>query len=147
MLLPLPYLRRYQLISLLIASERFDEALKLVNKYNDDVGPHITYNRVLLYFKNFNDAPKTKQALDEAIRWNPHVISFLLEPKFSRSRRLPDGIIVGGEDEAYLYARSCRKLWHKTDGIMEWLIHMLLSSHVTLNRLTIAPWQASSEKS
>jgi tetratricopeptide (TPR) repeat protein len=138
---------RYQLVSLLIASERLDEAMKLVNKYKDDVGPHITYNRALLYFKYFNDAPKTKHALDEAIRWNPHVVSFLLETKFNRTRRVPDSIIVGGEDEAYLYARECRKLWHKTDGIMDWLVHLLLSSHIELNKLTIAQWRGSSEKS
>lgn len=132
---------RYPLISLLIALERSDEAIKLVDKYKQDVGPHVTYNRALLYFKHFNDAAKTKRAMNEAIRWNPHVISFLLEPKFSRTRRIPERITCGGEDEAYLYARDCRKLWHKTDGVMEWLIHILLSSHIALNKLTIAQWE------
>lgn len=131
---------RYQLITLYIALDRLKEASALIKKYPDDVGPEITYSRALLQFKTAGDSEKAREALGEAVRWNPHVIPFLLSPKFDRKWKSGDYYVtVGGKDEAHEYAMDNREAWHKTPGACDWIIETMLASYIAHKRLHIIP--------
>ncbi len=129
---------RYQLVPLFISLDRLREATALVNKYPDDVGPDIAYSRALLLFKKHGDSDKARQALEEAVGWNRHVIPLLLAQNFAPNRE-PRGhyITMGGDEEAYEYAKESRKLWHSTEGALDWLIEVLLDSYIDDKKLRI----------
>jgi tetratricopeptide (TPR) repeat protein len=134
---------RYHLVTLFISLNRLSEAMALVKKYPDDVGPEITYNRALLLFKKHGDSEKSREALGEAVRWNRHVIPFLVGPQFRTYPKDPNRTFVtmGGEDEAYEYAKDCRELWHKTKGAVEWVIDVLLTNYIDHKKLRISDYK------
>jgi tetratricopeptide (TPR) repeat protein len=128
---------RYLLIPLYIALEKPKKAMALINQYQEDVGPEITYNRTLLLFKQDGDCEKANEALAEAVRSNRHVIPFLLAPKFNSKLPVPAYITVGEKNEAYEYARRCRELWHKAPGAVDWLIEILMASYIDHQKLHV----------
>jgi hypothetical protein len=44
---------------------------------------------------------------------------------------------MGGDEEAYEYAKESRKLWHSTEGALDWLIEVLLDSYIDDKKLRI----------
>jgi len=128
---------RYLLAPLLVSLDRLAEAEKLIKQYPDDVGPDLNYSHALLLFKKSGDTEKAREVLGEAVRWNRHVIFWLLTTKLNRKRPIPDHVIVGGNDEAYGYARWWRESWHKTKGAIDWVIETLLSGYQEHNQLYV----------
>jgi tetratricopeptide (TPR) repeat protein len=128
---------RYLLIPLYIALDNPKKAMALINKYKEDVGPEITYNRTLLLFKQDGDCEKAKKALAEAVRSNRHVIPFLLAPQFNSTLPVPAPITAGEKSQAYDYARRCRELWHKAHGAIDWLIEILTASYIDHPKLHV----------
>lgn len=132
---------RCVLIPLLISQDKTKEALALVKKYPDDTSPEITYSLPLLLYKKHGDSEVARAAVGEAVKWNRHVLPFLLTPKLAPIKDNSDYVTMGGKDEAYEYARYCRELWHKTPGAIDWLIEIIIASYIEHNKLHISSFR------
>lgn len=120
---------RYCLVPLLVELNKLKEAQRIFKSYTDDIGPAIAYSHALFLFKKEGDTQKARERLAEAIRWNSHVVRFLLTPKLNRRLRIGHYITVGGDEEALVYARQWRGSWHKSDGAIDWLVENLVSGY------------------
>lgn len=117
---------RYLLVPLYVSLDKLEEAEALLEAYPQDCSPFMTYSDSLLQFKGAGDTKDSRFALSIAVESNRHVVTWLLKPKFNKKRKLGQYITVGGEDEAYEYARRYRLSWYETEGAIEWLIENLL---------------------
>jgi len=122
---------RYLLIPLLVSINSFKQATELLKLYKEDIGVWVQYSRVLLHFKQRGNTKVARKSLDEAISCNPHVIEYLLAPKFKSNLLESDYYSSGGKDEAYLYANDWRQDWHQTKGALEWLIACLIEGYLS----------------
>ncbi|NOJ26788.1 MAG: hypothetical protein DA330_02090 [Nitrososphaera sp.] len=136
---------RYCLAPLYLSLDRLPEAWKILKTYTDDTGPALNYTRVLYLFKKDGDTEKAREELGEAVRWNPHVVSWLLTPKLPKIK-IGAYITSGGKDEAYVYARDWRKSWEKTEGAIDWLVENLLAAYREQKRLYITGWREEEKK-
>ncbi len=130
---------RYLLAPYYVAQGKLKEAAKLIQRYPDDIDPNLNYSHALLLFKQEGDSKAARTALQEAARWNPHVLSYLLTPKLGRRRFNESyGIVCGSREEAYCYAKHWRKSRHETKGAINWLIKNLLAGWIAQNNLYIS---------
>ncbi len=111
---------RYLLLNLLIDMGQNEQALALLNKYEEDWSADIAYSAALLTFKEKGDILEAKQALEHAFEVNQHVPNYLTGRKRIPSER-SNMITMGGEDEAANYASAYLNHWRKTPGAVDWL--------------------------
>ncbi len=129
---------RYHLAPLLLSLDRLKEAAKLLNEYPDDVGPELNYTHALLLFKQSGDSKQAQAALQEAARYNPHVLSYLLTPKLPLRIKSSEYVVCGGKEEAFYYAKDWRKTWHDTKGAVNWLVENLLTGWIANHHLYVS---------
>ena len=100
---------------------RLEDALKLAERYPNDVMPETLYGRALALFKLGRQREATA-ALKEAVKYLPLVRKELLETKHHLPRTArPDMVTCGGADEAYYYWEHWGRFWGKDPEALEWL--------------------------
>jgi len=97
-----------------------EKVLKICRLYPDDILPGLLYGRPLALFQSGKKEEATKY-LEEAIKYRPLVAKELLKKKHPQPNILPDAVVCGGEDEAYLYWQRNKNFWNDTPGAIEWL--------------------------
>lgn len=105
---------RYLLMQCLLDLQSWSSALDLSRRYPDDVGPGMTYSKVVALLAT-DHAEEAAVALEDAIRYRPNVAAELSKAKHSR----PEadhfwGMAVGGPEEAFDYWERNRVHWGKS---------------------------------
>jgi len=113
---------RYVLLSRLGKIGRFEEMHKFMSgpHYQDDCAAEWLYTKALLAFAREGSSPGADAALQTAIKYNKHVPDYLTGKK-PVPRRLPDRMMMGGEDEGYCYAAEFLDAWKQVPGVLDWL--------------------------
>ncbi|MFQ5702303.1 MAG: hypothetical protein ACE5HU_10720, partial [Acidobacteriota bacterium] len=111
---------RYRLIPALLELGRDEEALRLLERFDDEGSAIIRYCRALLEFRRAGDAPSARGRLANALQANAHVPKYLLGRK-TIPPRLPEVFSYGGEDEAVLCVLEIRDAWKRSRGALTWL--------------------------
>jgi tetratricopeptide (TPR) repeat protein len=96
----------------------------LFEAFEDDTETSWLYTRALWAFGQEGACQKADEYLQEALRQNPYVPSYLLGLK-KMPGILPRGGHTGDEREAISYIAEALNIWLKTDGALEWLIMTL----------------------
>jgi tetratricopeptide (TPR) repeat protein len=111
---------RYALLTLLLEEGRADEVERLLQRYEDDVAAEWCYGRALHMFRRHGDGPQARQALDAAVRINPHVVHLLLQRE-DVPFELPGHYALGSPEEAAACATELADAWDATPGALSWL--------------------------
>ena len=116
-----PAVVRKVLVNLLLFSERYDEAERVMGDYTYG-GAWWEYGRALLAFLQCGPGEVADKALDAAFAMNPFVPPLLLQEKERPTGLNLPGYTDGSEEEAVLYCGQVPKLWHeKHPAALEWL--------------------------
>jgi len=100
---------------------RLEDALKIARQYPDDIMPETLYGRALALFK-LGKRRQATLALQKAIDCLPLVGKELLKAKHRLPRSAsPDGVTVGGADEAYYYWERWGQFWEGDAEALKWL--------------------------
>jgi hypothetical protein len=92
----------------------------LLAAYPTDLLLGICFSRALLAFRRGGEHPHANELLGAALRRNQHVAPFLLGIK-PVPQRFPDRVLMGGEDEASIYAATFMLCWKESPGALSWL--------------------------
>jgi tetratricopeptide (TPR) repeat protein len=111
---------RYLLLAALLEAGKDEETGELLARYPEDIQAIWPYARTLWRLRTDGDTPRTKEALDEAIRANPHVVKYLLKPESLPEHRPPD-FVPGSKDEAAYVADELIDAFESTAGALAWL--------------------------
>jgi tetratricopeptide (TPR) repeat protein len=112
---------RYHLANWLLHEELYDDLGNLFEAYQGDSTAAWLYTRALWAFTQEGWAEKANSYLEEALRQNPFVPSYLLGLK-KMPGILPEHVEAGDEREAISYIAEALNTWLKTEGALEWLI-------------------------
>jgi tetratricopeptide (TPR) repeat protein len=110
---------RYTLAGFLLFLDRDAELAQLLDQYRDDGSATWAYTAALLAFRRHGDTPDARKLLQQAIRTNRHVTTYLLDAKFPDEP--PDYISPGGESEALEYVNGFLAGWKSTAGAVAWV--------------------------
>jgi tetratricopeptide (TPR) repeat protein len=111
---------RYLLLVAQLEEGKDDEAGELLARYPEDIQAIWSYARALWRLRTEGDTPRTKAALDEAIRVNPHVVKYLLKPE-SLPQQSPPHFALGSKDEAAYAADELLDAFEATAAALPWL--------------------------
>lgn len=111
---------RHKLLVLLIKERRFDEANKLMKKYEEDTSTFMLYNRALCYFAKKEDN-NAKLYINKAFAANMNVPIYLLGMN-PVDNSLPDEYVCGSVEEAMYYFEEVADLWINEENSLYWLI-------------------------
>ena len=111
---------RYLLLEALLDAGRYEAAGALLGRFEDDGSAEWMYCRALLAFRSEGDTPAARAALSEAIRGNPHVARFIIDPDSA-----PDGdpsfVTFGSPDEAVGASDLLGPAFEEVAGVLDWL--------------------------
>ena len=118
---------RYVLGFCLLEENRQDELDKLFEEHDSqkDNSCFMLYNKALHLFRKGDS--KAEQVLQQAIKSNEHVYSYLSEEE-RLPFRPPASYSPGAISEAEIYASETIKAWNNTPGALDWLQRALLNS-------------------
>lgn len=111
---------RYALLDLLMQFEHYEEALDLLDQYQDEWSAVWLYSRALLEFRRNGASAAAKRILRQAIEENRFVPAYLIGQKRVPNRRV-DYYGWGDETEAIYYASEHLNYWRRISGAVEWL--------------------------
>jgi tetratricopeptide (TPR) repeat protein len=111
---------RVLMMNQLICDGRDEEALELAQKFAQDLNPEVVFGKILVLYRQ-NRKKEAVQELAEALEYLHKVPRYLLAKRIKEPPLYPDGIQVGGDDQAWLYRESMRDEWLNTPGALEWL--------------------------
>jgi tetratricopeptide (TPR) repeat protein len=111
---------RYLLLAILLQRGMNDEAGELLSEHEDDFQALWPYGRLLWQFRVGGDTARTREAFDAAIRANPFVVPYLLEPDSIPFTRPPHFALRSREEAAYV-AETLADAFAVTDGALAWL--------------------------
>jgi tetratricopeptide (TPR) repeat protein len=112
---------RYLLLATLLQRGMNDEAGALLSEHEDDLQALWPYGRLLWQFRVGGDTGRTREAFDAAIRANPFVVPYLLEPDSLPFTRPPHFALRSREEAAYV-AETLADAFAATDGALAWLV-------------------------
>lgn len=125
---------RHILITRLLILNRFLEAEKLYEDYEDDFSAQWHYSKAYLYFCKRSKQPYANKALKEAMLFNPYVPLHLLGLAETPDQ-MPEYFGVGDENEAILYVGQALELWANNENAVKWFINMHHKMNYELDRL------------
>jgi tetratricopeptide (TPR) repeat protein len=111
---------RYLLLPALFEQHRDEEADRLIHDYDGDIQAMWPYAQALRAFQVEADGPRARAALDNAVRTNPHVIGYLLDPE-SISPVTPPHFALGSNQEGAYVAEALQAAFDATPGARSWL--------------------------
>ncbi len=100
---------RFELFLMLQETQRYDEALRLIDRFSDDPWAAFKYGRALLLFHRDGDTTEARQALRAALKANRLVADYLLLPgrhPYGNADEGPDVRTRGEDDEIQAYNAS-----------------------------------------
>lgn len=110
---------RSLLMDLLLQEGRDSEAVALSERYPDDTLPEILYGRVLALHR-LKDRVAAREAMDLALDHLPKVAAFLTGRRRARPKQeFPGLVMMGGDEQAYLYAAMMREVWQDSPGALD----------------------------
>jgi tetratricopeptide (TPR) repeat protein len=95
-------------------------ALALADKYPDDAFVETRFGRGLALWRLGRRA-EAEAALTAAAADRPLVVAALLAGEMTPPEIQPDRVMIGGDDEAWLYRESMRETWLATPDALEYL--------------------------
>ena len=116
-------IRQHMANTLLLAGHD-SEALEILAALDEDEFEFdVPYHLVLLRFRVEGDSPAAREALTDAVDYNPDFVEYLLHPERLDDFDPADEYIRGPEtpEEARYYAREFGAAWSETPGVLEWL--------------------------
>lgn len=99
---------------------RYQEAVRLGECYPEDILVAIPFGHALALFA-LGRKEEASRRLKQAIQDSPKVAKALLANRMRKPKLHPGGVMLGGDDEAWLYRQTARDLWRSVPGAMEWL--------------------------
>jgi tetratricopeptide (TPR) repeat protein len=111
---------RYLLLVTLLHRGLNHEAGALLSERDDDIQALWPYGRLLWRFRVGGASPATRAAFDAAMRANPYVLPYLLEPDSIPADHAPHFALHSREEAAYV-ADVLGDAFATTDGALEWL--------------------------
>ena len=111
---------RYLLVVALLDLNRNAEAQALLDQYPDDIQALWPYARLLVRFRMGGATARTRAALGDAVKTNPHVIKYLLDLDSIPFDR-PPHFTLGSKDEAAYVADELGDACEATAGLESWL--------------------------
>ncbi len=115
---------RAEAMNLYLRRGQNEAAVKLAQRFSDDLLVEIRYGLVLALYR-LNGARSAKQAAKAAIKKFPLVAKYLIRSSVSRPRISPYGVVHGGKDQAWIYRETMREQWKATRGALAWLKNIL----------------------
>lgn len=111
---------RFDLASLLLQEQRFKDFEKLMDMFEEDRSTFMIYSKALFAYKK-DDILSAKRYIKEAFEINEHVpqIFMGLEEPIQMGKI---GYMIGGQDEATLYACYSVDAWELSDDALLWLV-------------------------
>lgn len=109
---------RNVLVRRYLETDRLDDALALIARYPDDFAA-MQYNRALVFFAS-GDTAAALSALDDTLGNYPKPAAWLLKSNPKPPRQEGPGVLVGGDEEAWMYRDEFLPLWKKF-GALDWL--------------------------
>lgn len=110
---------RYVLLPTLLESHQHDEADRLLKEYDGDIQAMWPYARALRVFQVAGDSNRARAALTTAIRVNPHVMRYLLDPD-AIPVDAPPHFALGSREEGAYAAESLQAAFEGTPGAFLW---------------------------
>jgi tetratricopeptide (TPR) repeat protein len=106
---------------LYLMEKRFDDFIEIIEKFPNDYSVSYFYNYALyLYIIEGANHPDTKEAMQEAIEFNPYVLPYLTKKK--KLSELNINYYNPREDDgAQLYCEENIALWQTVYGVQNWL--------------------------
>lgn len=114
---------RFMLINEYLRCGQDDAALALAKKYPTDMAPETRFGLVLALFR-MKRLAEAEQALRSARRDLPKIVPYLLPARIARPPLNSTGVVIGGDDQAWMYRDAMRAVWQATEGALEWLKKM-----------------------
>ena len=111
---------RYLLLPALLEQHRDEEADRLIHDYDGDSQATWPYAQALRAFQVEGDGPTARAALENAVRVNPHVIEYLLDPD-SIPPVAPPHFALGSKEEAAYVAEGLEMALEATPGARSWV--------------------------
>jgi tetratricopeptide (TPR) repeat protein len=111
---------RYLLLPALLEQRRDEEADRLIQEHDGDIQATWPYAQALRAFQVEGDGPGARAALENAVRVNPHVIGYLLDPD-SIPPIAPPHFALGTKEEAAYVAQGLEAAFDGTPGARSWL--------------------------
>jgi pentatricopeptide repeat protein len=110
---------RDQLLIYLTRINEFNKFRKYDKMYKDDFSACMSFNRALFAFKTEGSSPNSNRLLEKAITSNKHVVPMMTA--ISIKVEMPEVYGFGDENEAKYYIYFAHKIWHETDGALDWI--------------------------
>lgn len=108
---------RYTLLTLYIETDELNEAIKLINKFNNEATANFLFNRVVIDYLINGFTSQTKQLIKEANKQNPFVKDYLFGNKEIPDQTF-DYISCGDETEAIIYTQEHIHIWESIPGLL-----------------------------
>ena len=124
---------RMELINLLLRSGRDAEALDLGERYPDDMFAETRYGVGLALYR-LGRKTEAVEAVGNAVEDLPRVLQYLLRNRIDQPPADEDGMVVGGEYQAWLYRDGMRPTWLAAPGMKDWLKQFVARGQAALRR-------------
>lgn len=115
------------LATIYLKTHNSEALLDLATNYPGDLTPEIFMGKVLGLYR-LGKKDEAERFLIEIRDYSKHVVKEILKSKHYLSEKdiHPNGVKLGGADEAYYYWEAQGELWKKTKGARAWLKKMTL---------------------
>ncbi|MCZ6560273.1 MAG: SEC-C metal-binding domain-containing protein [Gammaproteobacteria bacterium] len=112
----------YRLIVMnqLIHESRDREALQLAESFPNDSHPEVAFGRVLALYR-LGRVKEAEAALGESLELLDKIPRYLLAKRIKKPTLDPEGVVFGGDDQAWYYRKEMRAVWQSTPGALDWL--------------------------
>jgi len=104
----------------LIHQGRDEEALELASRFPNDMNPEVAYGEVLALYR-LDRQKEAVQALGNALEYLGKIPRYLSAKRIKKPKLNPDGVMFGGDDQAWYYREDIRDVWLETPGALAWL--------------------------
>jgi len=111
---------RAPLVNGLLRAGQDEQALVICERFSDDMLAETRYGRVLALVR-LNRLHDAEKALSQAYRALPKVLNFLVANKCKQPKLNPQGMTIGGPDQAWYYRQEMRDLFQATPGALGWM--------------------------
>ncbi|MBB3332668.1 hypothetical protein BDK63_003568 [Halomonas campaniensis] len=111
---------RAPLVNALLRDGQDEGALAICERFPDDALAETHYGRVLALVR-LNRLHDAEKALSEAYRALPKVLNYLIASKRKPPKLNPQGMTIGGPDQAWYYRQEMRDLFQATPGALGWM--------------------------
>jgi len=122
---------RTDLVLLLLLGGRDAEALELAEQYPNDMFAETSYGKVLALYRLGREA-EAVDAMNNAVDRLPLVLKYLIRNKIAPPPPDEDGMVIGGEYQAWTYRAAMRATWLAVPDMRDWLKQFIARAKAAL---------------